>query len=132
MHSLVAKFCHFEGAGIALLSQEKRELLVPLTGGTYAIPECLCLLWDTVQNKTMKVFENVRRKIQFDPATDNISEVGDLDNCLFACLLGPENQVVGVLQLANKTTGNITPGDIQIAGQLSVLIGNIAAVLVGC
>jgi len=133
VYHLLPKFFDFESAGIVYLDKTRNEFFKMVVSGsekekflesTIYFPSNLGLTGEVYNSREILVYENVKNLRLYYPEVDNSIGVSNLRNCIMGCLKGPDDEVVGVLQLFNKKDNReISQEDIEKLKGTQVLLG---------
>lgn len=129
VNSLLPNFFDFEAAELLYIDEDTNEFYgishsqtlrkFPLTAG---------MTGEAYANRSMKIYDSFNKKESINDI-DNFSGVSEVHNLIIVCLPGPNRSILGVLQLYNKLNNSISPKDIQIVGEMSILLGSVIAML---
>lgn len=132
--SVLPKYFEFQSVGIIFVDKAGQEFYAlaysrygseKYSNDTTRFPITMGLSGETFQAKSIKVYENVKRKNLYNPEIDNVSNCSDVNSLIMACLPGPNDSILGILQLSNKISGNISAKDVKLVGEISVVIGSL-------
>ncbi|CAG9315507.1 unnamed protein product [Blepharisma stoltei] len=132
--AILPKFFEFHTAGIIFVDKSEKEFFSfaysrlgaeKYSSDTVWFPATMGLSGETFKSRSMKVYENVKKKNLYNPEVDNIANASDVSSLIMSCLPGPNDTIVGILQLSNKISGSISAKDIKLVGELSIVIGNL-------
>jgi hypothetical protein len=112
---LMPEYFQCAKASIAFYDAENAEMFacVPESGGSdiftdevTRFPSSIGLSGSLLEKGGVLVMTEMKAfRKSFHPEADNLAEVTDIRNMMFACLPGNDHEPVGVLQLTNKTSG---------------------------
>ena len=129
VNSLLPAFFDFETAELLYIDEESSEFYgISHNQTLQKFPLDLGITGEAYSSRSMKIYDSFTRK---EPATaiDNFAGVSEVQNLIVACLPGPNRTILGVLQLYNKINNSISPKDIQIVGEMTILLGSVIAML---
>ena len=127
--SLLPTFFDFEAAELLYIDEEFSEFYgISHHQSLQKFPLTLGMTGEAFKNKSMKIYDSFNKKEAL-AEIDNFAGVNDVQNLIIVCLPGPNRAILGVLQLYNKLNNNISPKDIQIVGEMSILLGSVIAML---
>ena len=127
----IPKFIEFEVAGVVLLDNQQLFMMAANSGPyekfsdvSIRFPDDMGITGDVLKKNTVMKIDNVKAHRLFNPEIDNSCRIGNLNNAIFATLIGKDKEVVGVLQVFNKMNGKvITDKDIDKVKSLQQIIG---------
>jgi hypothetical protein len=127
----IPRFLEFEVAGIVFVDSGQLFIMASNSGPyekfsdvPVKFPNDLGITGDIIKKNTVLKIENVKAHRLFNPEIDNTCRIGNLQNAIFASLIGKDKEVVGVLQVFNKTSGkNINDKDLDKVRSLQQIIG---------
>lgn len=129
VNSLLPSFFDFEAAEILYIDEETSEFYgITHSQSLQKFPLTLGLTGGAYTSRSMKIYESFNKKEAIEEI-DNFARVSELHNLIVVCLPGPNRVILGVLQLYNKLNNSISPKDIQIVGEMSILLGSVIAML---
>lgn len=129
VNSLLPGFFDFEAVELLYIDEETSEFYgISHNQNLQKFPIGLGLTGEAYSGKSMKIFESFSKKETVEEI-DNFAGVSEVNNLVVVCLPGPNRSILGVLQLYNKLDNSISPKDIQIIGEMSVLLGSVIAML---
>lgn len=121
-------FFGYEAAKLVLIDQEKKEFYSYNNNERIQYPLSMGLTGETLESGTMRIYEHIKRKLNFQPDMDCITSSIDLDSCVMSCLHGASG-TVGILHLYNKKERSVSPHDIEIIGNISLAVGSIISII---
>ena len=127
----IPKFLEFEVAGIIFADLNEFFMMIPNSGPTEKFSDVSVrfpmnhgITGDVFKKNTVIGIENIRSHRLFNPEIDNSCRIGNLENAIFASVIGKDNEVVGVLQVFNKTSGKIiAENDLEKMRNLQRIVG---------
>ena len=127
----IPKFLEFEVAGIIFADSNEFFMMIPNSGQSekfsdvsVRVPMNLGITGDVFKKNTVIGIENIKSHRLFNPEIDNSCRIGNLENAIFASVIGKDNEVVGVLQMFNKISGKaITENDLEKMRNLQRIVG---------
>lgn len=129
VNSLLPSFFDFESAELLYIDEESNEFYGISHSQTLSkFPLNSGMTGEAYQNRSMKIYDSFNKKEKIEDI-DNFAKVNEVNNLIIVCLPGPNRAILGVLQLYNKINNNISPKDIQLVGEMSILLGSVIAML---
>lgn len=129
VNSLLPGFFDFESAELLYIDEETNEFYGISHSQTLSkFPLNQGMTGEAYQNRSMKIYDSFNKKEKI-AEIDNFARVSEVNNLIIVCLPGPNRAILGVLQLYNKLNNNISPKDIQLVGEMSILLGSVIAML---
>jgi hypothetical protein len=129
VNSLLPSFFDFESAELLYIDEESNEFYGISHSQTLSkFPLTQGMTGEAYSNRSMKIYDSFNKKEKLEEI-DNFAKVSEVQNLIIVCLPGPNRAILGVLQLYNKTNNNISPKDIQLVGEMSILLGSVIAML---
>ena len=129
VNSLLPGFFDFESAELLYIDEETNEFYGISHSQTLSkFPLTQGMTGEAYQNRSMKIYDSFNKKEKI-AEIDNFAKVSEVHNLIIVCLPGPNRAILGVLQLYNKLNNNISPKDIQLVGEMSILLGSVIAML---
>jgi hypothetical protein len=129
VNSLLPNFFDFEAAELLYIDEDTYEFYGITQNQTLKkFPLSSGITGEAYGSKSMKIYDGFNKKENLSDV-DNFSGVHDVNSLIVVCLPGPNRKILGVLQLYNKLNNSISPKDIQIVGEMSILLGSLIAML---
>ncbi|OMJ95798.1 hypothetical protein SteCoe_690 [Stentor coeruleus] len=129
VNSLLPGFFDFEAAELLYIDEETSEFYgISHNQTLQKFPLKIGLTGEAYASRSMKIYDSFCKK-EVICDIDNFAGISEVHNLIIVCLPGPNRTILGVLQLYNKINNNISPKDIQIVGEMSILLGSVIAML---
>jgi hypothetical protein len=129
VNSLLPGFFDFEAAELLYIDEETSEFYGISHGQTIQkFPLSQGMTGEAYEGRSMKIYDSFNKKEEIKEV-DNFAAVDEVQNLIVVCLPGPNRTILGVLQLYNKMNNSISPKDIQLVGEMSILLGSVIAML---
>lgn len=133
IYIFIPKYLEFEYAGVVFFDYTHDELFIMIPTESFVekfsdtsikFPKNLGITGDVFKKNTVIKIDNIKSHRLFNTEIDNSCRCSNMQNAIFASLLGLHGEVVGVLQLFNKKGGkHIHEKDIEKVRSLQKIIG---------
>ncbi|OMJ92078.1 hypothetical protein SteCoe_5284 [Stentor coeruleus] len=133
IYTFIPKYLEFEYAGVVFFDYTHEELFMMIPTESYVdkfsdtsikFPKDLGITGDVFKKNMVFKVDNVKSHRLFNTEIDNSCKSSNIQNAIFASLIGLNGEAVGVLQIFNKKGGkNINEKDVEKVRNLQKIIG---------
>lgn len=136
IHETLPKFFDFESAGIIFIDHLSGELFSmihePNASEYYGMnalkfPRETGLTGDTLIKNKLTLYNQPKRMSAYNPEIDNNAGATEVKQIVMIPLKDSYNNIVGILQLTNKSSGDVTKSDMQMLEKFEKLLGACVA-----